>query len=74
MASLEKSAQRLAGALDALEARIADRQGDLAAKSDEIDAARVRSRTAKVQAAAAAEDLADAIRDLKRLIGPAQGD
>lgn len=73
MTSLEKSAQRLAGALNALEARIEDRMSDLSARSESIDAARLRSRTAKVQAAAAAEDLADAIRDLKSLLGGEKG-
>lgn len=74
MTSLEKSAQRLAGALKALEARIDDRMGDLSAKAESVEAARLRSRTAKVQAAAAAEDLADAVRDLKSLIGPGKGE
>lgn len=74
MASLERSAQRLAGALDALEARIDDRMTDLATKTESVEAARVKSRTAKVQASAAAEDMADAIRELKALLGSGKGE
>ena len=74
MASLERSVQRLAGALDALETKIGDRLADLDAKTEAIGAARVRARTAKVQTAAAAEDLADAIKELKALIADGQGE
>lgn len=69
MNTLEKSVKRLAGALDALEAKLEDRIADLKHGEDQIAAARLRARTAKTQAAAAAEDLSDAIRDLKSLIG-----
>lgn len=68
MRSLEESVQRLAGALDDLETRLAGQIADLGAKSETIEQARLRARSAKVQAAAAAEDLADAIRDLKALL------
>ncbi len=68
MSTLEKSVHRLAGALDVLEARLEDRLTDLAARTDAMEQARVKARTARTQAAAAAEDLADAIRDLKSLI------
>ncbi|NWG93443.1 MAG: hypothetical protein HXY21_13210 [Parvularculaceae bacterium] len=62
--------QRLAGALDALESRLDMQRADLAAKSETIEQARLRARTAKTQATAAAEDLADAVRDLRTLIAP----
>ncbi len=71
--SLEASVQRLAGALDALETRLESRIAELGAKSEMIDAARMQARVAKTQAAAAAEDLADAIRDLKSLIAETEG-
>jgi chromosome segregation ATPase len=70
MGSLEKSVQRLAGALDALESRLDEQRAELAAGSESIEQARLRARTAKTQAAAAAEDLADAVRDLRTLIAP----
>lgn len=73
MSTLEKSVHRLAGALDALEAKLEDRIADLAAKTETVEQARVKARTAKTQAAAAAEDLADAIRDLKSLIAAGSG-
>jgi hypothetical protein len=73
MSTLEKSVKRLAGALDALEARLDDRLGDFAANGEAVAAARVKARTAKTQAAAAAEDLADAVRDLKALLGAGKG-
>jgi phage-related minor tail protein len=73
MSTLEKSVHRLAGALDALEAKLEDRIADLAAKTETVEQARVKARTAKTQAAAAAEDLADAIRDLKSLIATGSG-
>ncbi len=69
MSTLEKSVKRLAGALDALEAKLEDRLSDLKHGEETIEAAKVRARTAKTQASAAAEDLSDAIRDLKTLIG-----
>lgn len=69
MSSLEKSVKRLAGALDALEAKLEDRLADLTHGEESAAAARVKARTAKTQASAAAEDLADAIRDLKVLVG-----
>ncbi len=68
MNTLEKSVQQLAGALDALEARLDDRMTDLAARTETIGAAKIRAQTAKTQASAAAEDLSDAIRELKSLI------
>ena len=73
MSTLEKSVHRLAGALDALEAKLEDRIADLAARTETMEQARVKARTAKTQAAAAAEDLADAIRDLKSLIAAGSG-
>jgi hypothetical protein len=73
MSTLEKSVKRLAGALDSLEARLDDRLGDFAANGEAVAAARVKARTAKTQAAAAAEDLADAVRDLKALLGAQKG-
>lgn len=69
MSSLEKSVKRLAGALDGLEAKLEDRLADLKHGEESAAAARVKARTAKTQASAAAEDLADAIRDLKILVG-----
>jgi hypothetical protein len=72
--SLETSVQRLAGALDALEARLDARLADLGAQSDALDSARLNAQVAKTQAAAAAEDLADAIGDLKALIAMANGE
>lgn len=71
--ALENSVQRLAGALDALEARLEASVADLGAKSETIDRARLNAEVAKTQAAAAAEDLADAIRDLKALISMTDG-
>ena len=68
MNTLEKSVKKLAGALDALEEKLDDRISDLSAKTETIDQAKIRARTAKTQASAAAEDLADAIRDLKSLL------
>ena len=73
MSTLEKSVHRLAGALDALEAKLEDRIADLAARTETMEQARVKARTAKTQAAAAAEDLADTIRDLKSLIAAGSG-
>lgn len=73
MSTLEKSVHRLAGALDALEAKLEDRVADIAIKSEAIEQARIKARTAKTQAAAAAEDLSDAIRDLKSLIATGSG-
>ncbi|HNS88167.1 MAG TPA: hypothetical protein PKH09_14795 [Parvularculaceae bacterium] len=73
MGTLEKSVKRLAGALDALEEKLEDSLSDLAAKSEAIDQAKIRARTAKTQTSAAAEDLADAIRDLKSLLTPEKG-
>lgn len=72
MSTLEKSVKRLAGALDALEAKLDDRLADLKHSDDTIQAARVKARTAKTQASAAAEDLSDAIRDLRALVGGAK--
>ncbi len=69
MSTLEKSVKRLAGALDALEAKLEDRLSDLKHGEETIEAARVKARTAKTQASAAAEDLSDAIRDLRTLVG-----
>jgi len=71
--SLENSVQRLAGALDALEARLEASVADLGAKSEAIDRARLNAEVAKSQASAAAEDLADAIRDLKALLSMTDG-
>jgi hypothetical protein len=71
--SLESSVQRLAGALDTLEARIEARAADLGAMTDAVDAARRQTQVAKSQAGAAADDLADAIRDLKALIAETEG-
>lgn len=71
MSSLEKSVKRLAGALDALEGKLEDRLSDLKHGEETIAAARVKSHTARTQASAAAEDLSDAIRDLKAIIGGA---
>ncbi len=68
MSSLEKSVQRLAGALDALESRLEEQKSESSARSESIEQAKLRARTAKTQAAAAAEDLADAIRELKGLL------
>ncbi len=68
MSTLEKSVQRLAGALDHLEASLDDRLGDLAARTETMEQARLKARTAKTQASVAAEELAGAIRDLKSLI------
>lgn len=69
MSSLEIAVKRLAGALDALESKLDDRLSDLKQGEETMAAARIKARTAKIQAAAAAEDLSDAIRDLKTLIG-----
>lgn len=68
MSKLENSVKRLAGALDALETKLEERLSDQKHGDEAAAAARVRARTAKTQAAAAAEDLSDAIRDLKTLI------
>ena len=69
MSSLEKSVKRLAGALDALDARLDDQLADRRHGEETLAAARMKARTAKTQASAAAEDLSDAIRDLKAMIG-----
>jgi len=69
MSSIEKSVKRLAGALDALEAKLDEQLSERRHNADETAAARMKARTAKTQANAAAEDLSDAIRDLKALIG-----
>jgi hypothetical protein len=71
--SLEASVERLAGALDALESRLEARIGEFGAKTEAIEAARLKAHVAKTQAAAAAEDLADAIRDLRSLIDETEG-
>lgn len=73
MSTLEKSVKRLAGALDALETQLDDRLTDFSANGEAVAEARLRARTAKTQAAAAAEDLADAVRDLKALLGAGKG-
>lgn len=73
MNSLEKSVTRLAGALDALEARLEDR---LAEQTDRVRAhekARSEAGVARAQAAAAADSLAGAIRDLKTLLSAGKG-
>ncbi|MDZ7629023.1 MAG: hypothetical protein U5J99_11555 [Parvularculaceae bacterium] len=62
------SVKRLAGALDALEQRLETRFNELGSTADAIDAARLKAQVAKSQASAAAEDLADAICDLKSLL------
>lgn len=69
MSSLEKSVKRLAGALDALDAKLDDQLAELQHSEETVAAARMKARTAKTQASAAAEDLSDAIRDLKAMIG-----
>ncbi|MEK7264801.1 MAG: hypothetical protein AAB227_01760 [Pseudomonadota bacterium] len=69
MSSLEKSVKRLAGALDALDARLDDQLADRRHSEEAVAAARMKARTAKTQASAAAEDLSDAIRELKAMIG-----
>lgn len=71
--SLEASVERLAGALNALELRLEARLGDLGAKTEAIEAARLKAQVARSQAAVAAEDLADAIKDLKSLIEETEG-
>ena len=73
MGTLEKSVKKLAGALDALEEKLEDRLSDLSAKGETIEQAKIRARTAKTQASAAAEDLSDAIRELKTLLTPEKG-
>lgn len=73
MSTLEKSVRRLAGSLDALETRLEARLEETKDREEALGSARVRARTAKTQAAAAAEDLSDAIRDLKALIGVKEG-
>ena len=73
MGTLETSVKRLAVALDALEDTLGERLTDLGARNETIEQAKIRARTAKTQASAAAEDLADAIRDLKALLAPNQG-
>jgi hypothetical protein len=73
MSTLEKSVKRLAGALDALEARLEASLGDQSARAEAVGEARARTRTAKTQASAAAEDLSDAIRDLKALLSDGTG-
>ncbi|MCB2097067.1 MAG: hypothetical protein AB7F91_03265 [Parvularculaceae bacterium] len=73
MGALEKSVRKLAGALDALEEKLEDRLSDLSAKGETIEQAKIRARTAKTQASAAAEDLSDAIRELKTLLTPEKG-
>ncbi|MCB2112431.1 MAG: hypothetical protein R3C42_03660 [Parvularculaceae bacterium] len=73
MNTLENSVKKLAGALDELEEKLDDRLCELAARSETIDLAKIRARTAKTQASAAAEDLADAIRDLKTLLTSEKG-
>ncbi|OFX02593.1 MAG: hypothetical protein A3E78_14100 [Alphaproteobacteria bacterium RIFCSPHIGHO2_12_FULL_63_12] len=69
MSSLEKSVKRLAHALDALDARLDDALAERRHSEETVAAARMTARTAKTQASAAAEDLSDAIRDLKAIIG-----
>lgn len=69
MSSLEKSVKRLAHALDALDARLDDALTERRHSEETLAAARMTARAAKTQASAAAEDLSDAIRDLKAIIG-----
>lgn len=67
MSALEKSVKRLAVALDALESKLDDRLADPGG-GERAARARMKAETAKTQAAAASEDLADAIGELKTLI------
>ncbi|MEE2690627.1 MAG: hypothetical protein VX640_03695 [Pseudomonadota bacterium] len=69
MSALENAVQSLAGALDALEARLDERLSELAAHGDFSDAARRQARAARAHAGEAAETLAGAIGDLRALLG-----
>ncbi|MEX0644930.1 MAG: hypothetical protein WD076_06450 [Parvularculaceae bacterium] len=68
MSAIEEAVKSLNGAIDALEAKIADRLADFSHQSDAIDAARRQARAARVHTGAASEQLADAITDLKALV------
>lgn len=68
MSALEDAVETLANALDALEAKLDERLGDLAHYADAVDAARRQARTARTHAGEAAEGLAEAISELKALI------
>lgn len=68
MSALETAVQRLAGALDALEARLDERLSDLTAHGEFSDAAGRQARAARRHAGEASEILAEAIDDLKALL------
>ncbi len=68
MSAIEEAVKTLNGAVDALEAKLAERLADFTHQSDSIEAARRQARAARVHAGAASEQLADAIGDLKALL------
>jgi hypothetical protein len=68
MSAIEEAVKTLNVAIDALEAKLAERLADFTHQDDTVDAARRQARAARVHAGAASEQLADAIADLKALI------
>lgn len=72
MSLLENSVNQLAAALDALESKLDERLADLANQGEAVDAARRQARAAKGHAGVAADNLAAAIGDLRRLLGEKQ--
>lgn len=69
MSALETAVQSLAGALDALEAKLDEHKQESAATSDFVEAARRQARVARLQAVSATEGLGEAIGELRTLLG-----
>ena len=69
--SVETAFERLADALDALEARAGERLEDLDAGAEALDAARRQARLAQNAAREATDDLAAAVAELRDILhGP----
>ena len=74
MSSLEEAVKTLAGALDALEAKVDERNHDLSDQTDAVVAARRSARAARTYAGEASEELSTAISDLKSMLTPASSE
>jgi ubiquinone biosynthesis protein UbiJ len=73
MSTLEEAVNSLASALDALEANLAHRLGEISAHHEFSDAARRHARTARQSAGAASDALASAIAELKTVLQETDG-
>lgn len=69
MSILEEAVKNLAGALDALETRLDERLGELSQNTETVEAAHRQARVARGHANEASAGLAQAIGDLKALLG-----